>query len=129
MRFQIKTLVDVTNTNARRQDDNIYEYKQQTNFMTLSQTIGLRTNGVDYVVSVEKEDVKQFGTAFKNKQKVWTVEFFVEQQDSLTLDMLKDDFDLVPIISDLDETVKFDKNCFRSKNNEHTNIIFSVLDK
>ena len=35
MKFKIDTLIDITETNARRQDNDKFAYKQQANFQTL----------------------------------------------------------------------------------------------
>ena len=43
MRFTIHTLVDITETHARRGDDP-KQHRQQQNFLTVLQTIGLRVN-------------------------------------------------------------------------------------
>lgn len=131
MRFRIKTLVDVTETNARRGEDPL-KVNQQANFNTLYNTIGLRTNPTDFTVSFEKEKVEGlgFGSNFKNKQTVWTVEFFVEADLSTNIELMTQDFDLVPIISGLNETVKLDKDLFiTSSNHGRTNIVFEQIDK
>jgi hypothetical protein len=128
MKFKIKTLVDVTETRSRKGDDPL-RAKQQANFMTLYNTIGLRTNAVDFVTTITKEDAKIFGSSFKGKKTVWTVEFYVEAEDSLTVDMMLSDFDLVPFITDLTEDAKFSASVFRTQDPAHTNIIFEQLDK
>ena len=128
MKFRIKTLIDVTETRARKSDDPVLA-KQQANFMTLYNTIGLRTNAVDFTTSITKEDTTIFGSSFKGKKTVWTVEFYVEAEDSLTIDMMLGDFDLVPFITDLTEDAKFSASVFRTQDPAHTNIIFEQLDK
>ena len=42
-RFNLYTLVDITKTNARRGEDKL-AYGQQQNYMSMMQTLGLRTN-------------------------------------------------------------------------------------
>ena len=42
-RFELTTLVDITKTNARRGEDKL-AYGQQQNYMSVVQTLGLRTN-------------------------------------------------------------------------------------
>ena len=42
-RFDLYTLVDITKTNARRGEDKL-AYGQQQNYMSMMQTLGLRTN-------------------------------------------------------------------------------------
>jgi hypothetical protein len=129
MKFKIKTLIDITETRARKGDDPLLA-KQQANFMTLYNTIGLRTNATDFKLDVKKEDVsKLFGSSFKGKKTVWTAEFYVEAEDSLSVDMMLDDFDLVPFITDLTEDSTFSSSVFRTQDPAHTNIIFEQLDK
>jgi RNase P subunit RPR2 len=73
MIYRISTLVDITNTNARRGEDPI-AYRQNQNYMSLLQTIGMRTN-VEFI-SLEKENKSlidmNFGSNFKGEQDVWT---------------------------------------------------------
>jgi len=130
MRFQIKTLVDVTQTHARK-GDHPEEVKQQANFMTLYNTIGLRTNPEDFVITSEVQDIKdlEFGSEHKGKLRVWTIDFTVEQDQSLTLDMMLNDFELVPFISGLTENAKFKSSIFRTNDSKYCNIIFNKLDK
>jgi len=131
MRFQIKTLVDVTETQARKGQDKKL-VNQQDNFNTLYNTIGLRTNPSDFKITTETQSLTDltFGKKYKGKQKIWTIEFFVEQEASTSVDMMIDDFDLVPIITGLDETIKLDTDMFiTSKNKDLTNIIFIEIDK
>jgi hypothetical protein len=129
MKFKIKTLIDITETRARKGDDPQL-VKQQANFMTFYNTIGLRTNATDFKLDIKKEDVsKLFGSSFKGKKTVWTAEFYVEAEASLTVDMMQEDFDLVPFITDLTEDAKFDSSVFRTQDPAHMNIIFEHLDK
>lgn len=131
MKFQIRTLVDITETGVRKGADP-RKVDQQANYNTLYNTIGLRTNPTEFVVTSEVMDVKGlgFGSAYKGPQKVWTVEFFVEAEDSTSVDFMKNDFDLVPIITELDETAKLDKGLFiTSSDPKKSNIIFERTDK
>ena len=61
MRFKIKTLVDITETRDRKGEDDVL-YGQQQNFMTLLNTLGLRTN-INVVGSPSAEFIqaKEFG--------------------------------------------------------------------
>jgi hypothetical protein len=128
MIYRISTLVDITNTNARRGEDPI-AYRQNQNYMSLLQTIGMRTN-VEFI-SLEKENKSlidmNFGSNFKGEQDVWTFTFEVEREGYLTIDNLVEDFDLVPFIPELEETVKFAKPVFHSKDLQYINIIFEVV--
>jgi hypothetical protein len=131
MRFIIKTLVDVTQTRASRGSDHL-EVKQQANFNTMYNVIGLRTNPTEFTVRSSSEDVTGlgFGSKYKGKHLVWTVEFVVEADDSTSIDLMTQDFDIVPVIIDLTETIKLDKGLFiTSSESTKTNIIFERIDK
>jgi len=61
---------------------------------------------------------------------VWTIEFFVEAEDSTSVSLMEEDFEYVPVIFGLDETIEVDKNMFITCNNPSlSNIIFKRLDK
>lgn len=128
MIYRISTLVDITNTNARRGEDPI-AYRQNQNYLSVLQTIGMRTN-IEFI-SLEQENKSltdmNFGSNFKGKQNVWTFTFKVEREGYLTVDNLVEDFDLVPFIPELEETAKFAKPVFHSKDLKHINIIFEVV--
>jgi hypothetical protein len=129
MKFQIKTLIDVTQTNARKGQDKKL-VNQQDNFNTLYNTIGLRTNPTEFNISVNKETCESFGDVYKSKHNVWTINFVVEQEFSTSIDFMLQDFKYVPIISGLDETVSIDNDMFITcKNLSKCNIIFNQLDK
>jgi hypothetical protein len=131
MRFTIHTVVDITETNARRGQADKLSLDQQANYNTLIQTIGLRAN-VDPISLTESiKDVSKlaFGDAIKGKQRVWTFEFDNPYEGALTVDMLNDDFDLVPVITNLNETANIHNSIFCTKNPNDSNIIFETNDK
>jgi hypothetical protein len=131
MRFTIHTVVDITETNARRGQADKLSLDQQANYNTLIQTIGLRAN-VDPIGLTESiKDVSKltFGDAIKGKQRVWTFEFDNPYEGALTVDMLNDDFDLVPVITNLNETANIHNSIFCTKNPNDSNIIFETIDK
>jgi hypothetical protein len=126
MRFKLLTLVDITKTDARRSDESSL-YKQQQNFFSVVQTISLRANPI-----IESEPVctKQstkglgFGSEFSGDHAVWTLSFSFEQAGSHNLDLLREDFDMVPFIAGLTETAKFKELAFNTSNSKRVNIIF-----
>ena len=127
MRFSIETLVDITETRARKGQDEI-QYGQQQNFMTLINTLGLRCN-VNTVGSPKllNKLPTTFGSDYKNKQNVWQQIIEVEYEGATSIDMMLDDFDLVPVITGLQETVEFDVGIFRTKDAKKKNITFELL--
>ena len=130
MKFRLQTLIDITETNARRQDADKFAYKQQANFQAVIQTIGLRVN-LYYDIGPTNESINiaklGFSDKYKGKQNVWTFDFSIEHENGLTIEMLNTDFDLIPIITDLTETTKLEQALFRTTP-EHRNIVFSITD-
>ena len=131
MRFTIHTLVDITETHARRGDDP-KQHRQQQNFLTVLQTIGLRVNP-SYLEAPEviKEVPSKLGlgTSFKTEQSVWKYVFDIDYEGALDIETLVNDFDLIPIITKLDETAEFDNAHFLTKDTAKCNIFFEIDDK
>lgn len=125
-RYKLHTLIDITETHARRGEDP-RAYKQQQNWMTLIQTLGLRCNPIVTHTECENDSIAKykFGTKYKGKQQVWTVYFDFEHASDDDVDLLNQDFDLVPVSDQLDETVKLDSAIFQTKSTEFRNIVFS----
>jgi len=131
MKFELYTLVDITETRARRGEDPKL-MRQQQNFLTVLQTIGLRVNPT-YIKApnVEKIVPSEVGldNSYKNKQKVWNFIFDIEYEDALNVEMLTNDFNLVPVITNLDETVKFKNDVFISQNGKKNIVFYNINDK
>lgn len=129
MRFKIKTLVDITETRARKGEDDVL-YGQQQNFMTLLNTLGLRTN-INVVGSPSAEFIqaKEFGKDYKGEQKVWTQIIEVDYEDATNVDFMANDFDLVPVVSGLSETALFDIPVFRTLDAKKKNITFEFIEQ
>ncbi len=129
MRFKFHTLVDITKTEARFSKSDPCWHQQQ-NYLTFLQTLGLRVN-VD-VDNLQSETVNLtglgFGSSYKGEHRVWTGEFIVEYENGLSLDMLENDFHLVPVINNLEETVKLKDCVFDTKSKQSKNIIFKCVD-
>lgn len=131
MKFKIYTLVDITETNERR-NSNKKEFCQQQNFQTILQTVGLRVNPFYDSPPVVEERTLQglgFGSKFKGKHNVWSFEFEIEHQGALAVPDLKTDFELVPFITSLDETAKFSSLSFSANSKQSCNIFFKILYK
>ena len=130
MKFRIQTLIDITETRARRQSEDKFAYKQEANFQTVLQTIGMRVN-IEYENSPTFEEVSigkmLFDDKYKGKQMLWTFDFDIEYEDALTLEMLEGDFDLIPIITGLNETIELNKALFKTTGKD-VNTLFSVVD-
>ena len=127
MRFIIRTLFDITETRARKGDDG-YKVKQQQNYLSILNTIGLRVNPT-YIdePTTSEETIKGFGTDYKGKHRVWTYTFDVDYESALDIKTMISDFDLCPIITGLEETAEINPAVIRTQNKAKTNIIFEDM--
>jgi hypothetical protein len=131
MRFKTYTLIDITQTRARRGEDRLLLSEQQ-NYLTFLQTLALRVNpDIPDSPLIETVDVKGlgFGSAYKGKHCVWSFEFDIPYEAALTVEMLEEDFELVPVITDLNETARIKDPVFVSKNPKLSNVVFGIVDK
>jgi len=132
MKFKLYSLIDITQTDARRTDNDKRSYNQQSNFMTAINTIGLRANPeftkAPTIINKGVGNMK-FGKQYKGKQNVWEFEFEIPFEGALTVDMLIEDFDLIPVVSGLDETIDLENSVFRTQNQDYNNIFFEQIDK
>jgi hypothetical protein len=129
MRVTLKNVVDITETNARKQDDKLAR-DQQANFLTMLQTVGLRVNANPLDCEVKVGDVSDFGfgSAITGKQRYWQFTFEHDYEGAVTETTLVDDFDLVPIITGLNETATINNHAFRTKDATEKNIVFKLSD-
>ncbi len=134
MIYCLHTLVDITNTGVwRRENGNEKLRDQQQNFNTVLQTIGLRAN-IEYRRRPEMERVPADSYGFNSKDSVniWTFEWYCDREAVWTegedpLALLKLDFNLVPFIPNLDETLVMKPSVFKSTGND-ANILFTVRE-
>lgn len=124
--FKLKTLIDITNTGIRH-DDGSTEYLQHQNYMTVINTIGLRANPINVQVSEVDDNENNFGNIYKNKKRVWVMEFSVEQEGATTTDLMISDFNGVPVITDLFETISLPKPVFVTESDVYKNIVFEKI--
>lgn len=136
--FTLYSLVDITETKVYRSAPNLLPEarKQQQNFDTVMQILGLRAN-IYYESSPEKlDDVDlsdyEFGSALnKENHTVWKFNFSVEYDGAFDVDSnpvggLLTDFDLIPIITALDETARINNNVFLTTDKKYKNIYFNL---
>ena len=112
-RYTIKTTVDITRSNPGRDEPDQIKHAQQSNFNSLIQAIGLRTNINWYV---DPEVIEEDGDRF------WQWEFISEQPDVFLKDgnpisLLIEDLNGVPIIKNLTNTVDLPKAAFFAEGN------------
>ncbi len=123
------TVIDITETNANKSDDTSKRH-QQANYNTLINTASLRCNIMPVSCQAIVDDVSGlgFGKNILDKQRYWVFEFTHEFEGALSLDMLTKDFDLIPIIVGLNETVNINTPAFRTTDTVDKNIVFKLLD-
>lgn len=134
MIYCLHTLVDITNTGVwRREPGNEKLRDQQQNFNTVLQTIGLRAN-IEYRrrPELEKAPADQYGFAFKDTVNIWTFEWYCDREAVWTegndpLALLKLDFNLVPFIPNLEETLVMRPSVFKSSGAD-ANILFTARE-
>jgi len=129
--MKVYTLIDITETKQHKSNsmDNI-AINQQANFMTFVQTLTLRTNiYFDQSPTVEKISTAKlkklgFGEDYKGSHHVWTLECKIDEGQEFPnpIDLLKD-FDLVPVVSGLNETIKINNNVFRAQGKQQNIVI------
>jgi hypothetical protein len=134
--IEIKTLVDITNTNVRRiNQGSQIELDQYRNWTTLQQCIGLRVIlNYDREPSVETVDIKGmgFGSEFKGKHRVWTFHFRPDRSDAFVIEdnhvgLLEQDLDQVPVIVNLTETINTQRAVFDTSDQKLANTVVKAI--
>jgi len=123
MAYRILTLIDITETGENHGPDE-KRVNQQANWNTLIQVLGLRANPSPLKTVSHSESITGlgFGTAFKGKQRYWECEFEIEYGE-VRKEAFLEDFDLVPIITGLDETAKLETPVFYTEDPKYKNIV------
>ena len=124
MRVHVSTLIDITQSGERR--GNSLEAKQQANYNTLIQTLGLRIlPEMQEITNSIKDCTDMFGSLYASKHRVWEFDFDFDYEGGLSEEMLLEDFDLVPFLKGLNETASLPHAVFRTTDPAETNIIFN----
>ena len=130
MQYYLYTTVDITNTGQYRSESGkeAVRWKEQ-NFQTLLQTLGIRANIESYTKPVLKE-IAGTVVGFKTSSiiHVWYFEFstereFLYESENDPVGYLKEDFNMVPYISGLDESMEQNYDVFVTSG-PATNIVF-----
>jgi hypothetical protein len=132
MEYKLYTLVDITHTKQHRAEpgkENL-RWKEQ-NFQTVLQTLGIRAN-VSYYLDPEIIETKGRVAGFDTDElvRVWRFDFYTEhdylfEKDGDPVGHLKEDFEMVPYISGLDEAMEQNYAVFVT-DGPSKNIIFQV---
>ena len=127
MQFELYTLIDITRTDARRGEDPVL-YKKQQNYLTAMNTIGLRANPTINKYPQIVTDHPTFGTAYKSNNTVWKLSFDIEYEDATSVELMQTDFNLIPVITGLDETVELQHQAFLTQDKQLFNIVFIRIE-
>jgi hypothetical protein len=137
--IEIKTLIDITNTNINRPSkEKEKEFNQYKNWTTLLQCIGLRSIiSYESNPSNEVRDIKNlgFGTKFKGKHRVWTFRFVTDRNHSYLdskgaeLGFLVADLHEVPVIKNLNETINIEKPIFDLSDDTYKNTLIRKVEE
>lgn len=106
------TLVDITATGVIRSNfgEDTMERNQQRNWETVLQVLGLRTQPIIISGPTVSRGVDlawlDFGDLYDGKQDVWSM-VFTSEQNVYQIDQLEQDFEQIPIVTNLTETAKF----------------------
>jgi len=131
--FTAYTLVDITETNVfNSRTSDTKSYNQQQNLNTLIQLIGMRSQPINiYMTALSTQDLVNFsfGKQFSGLHNVWKLNFVSEHTDVYKhhedpVHFLKEDSDGAAFVSNLDETVKFKRSTFETKNKNSINLYF-----
>ena len=129
--LKVYTLIDITETKSYRSADQKLNH-QQANFMTFLQTLMLTMNffydKAPTLIKCDEKKLKElgFGTDYKGSHNVWCLEARVDEGRQVPdIETLQNDFDLVPVIPNLNETILINNNVFRAKDKKARNITFN----
>lgn len=132
MKYCLYTLVDITYTAQYRNEPNKkLEKSQQQNFDTVIQTLELRSNvSFNTNPSIIVGSAAAYGFNIASQQNIWYFEWETEQIDVYIKDtdhvgQLMEDFQFVPFIANLTESVIIDKPIFNTQGTNR-NIIFKI---
>ena len=129
--LKVYTLIDITETKSYRSADQKLNH-QQANFMTFLQTLMLTMNffydKAPTLIKCDEKKLKElgFGSDYKGSHNVWCLEARVDEGRQVPdVETLQNNFDLVPVIPNLNETILINNNVFRAKDKKATNITFN----
>lgn len=130
--LEIKTLVDITQTGQTKfKSQDRLLINQQANWNTFLQVLSMRINPIfdgSPVKVTRALEPEEFGSDYKEKEyNVWEFKFQSERDEALTPEMLREDFDLIPVIKGLEESIINNNDAFRTTGMAQ-NIVFMYAD-
>jgi hypothetical protein len=132
--YVILCLFDITATGVlqyRLQQQNLFQRNQHRNWQVIQQLISLRTQPI-YITAPQCQEVSvesyNFGSVFTGQHRAWACSFGIEPaelyyENQNPVYWLESDFDRIPMIAYLSESVKFSVPCTQTRG-ENKNICF-----
>lgn len=134
--YTIYTLIDITDSNVSSPKINEKKFYQSQNLNTFMQVIGLRTQPIiSSITKLETQDLStyNFGTGLTGTHTVWVLKF-VSDTDRAWYDngdftsLLLQDFSIIPIHDQLDETITIDGDIIDTISADKLNTYFSFSE-
>lgn len=127
--YEIVTLIDITNSRIQRGASDPLKLGQQSNFNTLCQTIGLRSN-YNYVRD-PKQESGGLPHNIGGKATYWTWQFETERSETYLCDgdpvgFLKQDLHGVPIANMLNNSTDIDPAVFQTLGDNANTWIYEI---
>lgn len=132
--YVILCLFDITDTGVlqyRADQQNLFTRNQHRNWQVVQQLMSLRTQPMT-ILPIQNKIVDltdyNFGHNYVGQHRVWATGFAVEPPElylhkNNPIYWLEQDFDSIPIISELTETIKFSIPCIKCHGSDK-NIVF-----
>ena len=130
-KYKIITLVDITRSGATRSEVDKIKIGQQSNFNSLIQAIGMRSN-IDWTADPKPVDGRlPHNLGGKARHWVWIFhcerdEVFLKDDDPVG--SLKDDLHGVPVIDRLNNTVDIDPACFLTRGDKTNTWVYEYTE-
>ena len=129
MRFRALSLLDITKTGVSRNKlaDDQKRVAQFANYMTVENCLQLRSNiKILTVPKGKKMDISnyKFGDNFRGEHMVWEFTFEPETPEAINIKTLNEDFNLIPMLTELDETINISNGVYITDDEDHTNLLF-----
>ena len=129
MRFKALSLIDITKTGVSRnkEAEDQKAVAQFANYMTVENCLQLRSNiKILTVPKGKKMDISnlKFGDNYRGEQMVWELIFEPEIPEAISVKTLNEDFNLIPMLTGLDETIKITNGVYITDDEDYTNLLF-----
>lgn len=128
-RYKLITFVDITRSQPSKDETDSLKIRQQSNFNSLVQAIGLRSN-IEWNRDPKKSDGR-LPEGIEGKAVHWIWEFDCEREDVFLKDndptaLLKEDLHGVPVVDNLENSIELNPSAFQTKNGNQNTWVFQI---